>query len=153
MLTLVNKNIVRNNYLKFLNREPDEEGWNHYVHLMDIKEIDEDKLIELFKNSPEYKLSYPVEMDKNTPIDIKMKKDWDARAKMDHLFVIATGHSNSEEDFWNSGIDNSKKILGVGTQRFQKIIKNINTPQNGTKKQPTPNELAQAVRDLGLSNG
>jgi ubiquinone/menaquinone biosynthesis C-methylase UbiE len=118
------RDIVRNCYLKFLNREPDDEGWNSYVRQMETKEIDENKLIEIFKNSLEYKLAYPIELDKNTPIDIKMKKEWDARAKANPLFVIATDHSKSEDDFWNSGIKESKKILGIGTHRFQEITKN-----------------------------
>ena len=118
------RDLVRNCYLKFLNREPDEEGWNSYVHQMETKEIDENKLIEIFENSHEYKLAHPIELDKDTPIDIKMKKEWDARAKMDQLFVIATGPSQTEENFWNSGIEDSKKISGMGTQRFQEITKN-----------------------------
>lgn len=118
------RDIVRNYYLKLLNREPDAEGWNNYVRLMETKEIDESKLVEIFKNSIEYKLSNPIEIDKDTPTDIKMKKEWDERAKMDHRFVIATGHSQSEEDFWESGITECNGILGKNTPRFQKIIEN-----------------------------
>jgi ubiquinone/menaquinone biosynthesis C-methylase UbiE len=118
------KEFVKKQYLSLLNRDPDTEGWNHYVKLLEKNEITEQQLIDIFKNSTEYKLSYPIDLDKNTPTDIRMKKEWNERAKMDHLFVIATDASQSEESFWNSGIDDSKKILGVENNRFQEITKN-----------------------------
>ena len=118
------REIVRNYYRILLNRDPDTEGWNHYTKLLEKNEITEQQLIDIFKNSTEYKLSYPIELDKDTPINIKMKKEWDARAKMDQLFVIATGSSQTEENFWNSGIEDYKKISGMGTQRFQETTKN-----------------------------
>src|SRR3989338_224132 len=106
------REIVRKYYLEFLNREPDIEGWNHYVHLMETKEIDESKLVNIFKNSLEYKLSHPVDLDSNTSPEIRMKKEWNQRAKMNSLFVIATEHSDSEEDFWKSGTIECEKIIG-----------------------------------------
>ena len=118
------REIVRKYYLEFLNREPDIEGWNHYVHLMETKEIDESKLVNIFKNSLEYKLSHPVDLDSNTSPEIRMKKEWNQRAKMNSLFVIATEHSDSEEDFWKSGTIECDKILGKDTSRFEKIIGN-----------------------------
>lgn len=123
-MKLNTREFVKKQYQSLLNRDPDTEGWNHYVELLEKNEITEQQLIDIFKNSTEYKLSYPVEMDENTPIDIKMKKDWDARAKIDHLFVIATGHSQSEKDFWKSGISDCNEILGKTVNRFQKIIEN-----------------------------
>ena len=117
------KEIVRKCYLQYLNREPDNAGWEHYVNLMNTNQIDEKPLIDVFKNSTEYKLSHPVEIEPNTPVDVKMKKEWNERAKMNPLFVIATDHSDSEEDFWESGITECNKILGKDT-RFQKIIEN-----------------------------
>ena len=118
------KEIVRRCYLQYLNREPDDAGLKHYVHLMQTGQINEKSLIDTFKNSPEYKLAHPVEIEPDTPVDIKMKKEWNERAKMNHLFVIATNHSESEEDFWESGITECNAILGKGTNRFQNIIKN-----------------------------
>ena len=118
------KEIVRRCYLQYLNREPDDAGLKHYVHLMQTSQINEKSLIDTFKNSPEYKLSHPVEIEPDTPVDIKMKKEWNERAKMNHLFVIATNHSESEEDFWESGITECNMILGKDTSRFQNIIKN-----------------------------
>ena len=67
--------------------------------------------IDKLKNSTEYKLSHPVEIESNIPVDVKMKKEWDARARLDTLFVIATDHSQNEDDFWESGIDEIKSIL------------------------------------------
>ena len=81
----------------------------------------------IFKNSTEYKLSHPLELKENTPVDIKMKKEWNERTKMNPLFVIATDHSETEDDFWNSGIDECNDILGKDTVRFEKIIENKET--------------------------
>lgn len=118
------RDIVRNNYLKFLNREPDIDGWNHFTKLLEQNELNEKSLIDALKNSTEYKLSHPIEIDENTTIEIKMKKEWDERTKMDPLFVIATDHSESEEDFWKSGITECEMILGKNSMRFQQIIEN-----------------------------
>ena len=123
------KEIVRKCYLKHLNREPDYAGLEHFVTLMKTKQIDEKQLIEHVKNSTEYKsvhdvgtLSHPIEIDPNTSTDFRMKKEWDARAKMDTLCAIATEHSQNEDDFWKSGIDEIKSILGVNGSRFEKIV-------------------------------
>ena len=119
--------IIKKCYLQYLNREPDDAGLKHYTHLMKTNQINEQELIKTFKNSPEYKLSHPVEIEPNTPVDIKMKKEWNERTKMNPLFVIATDHSETEEDFWNSGIDECNDILGINTERYQKIIENKDT--------------------------
>ncbi len=116
--------IIKECYLQYLNREPDDAGLKHYTHLMKTNQINEQELINTFKNSQEYKLSHPVEIEPNTPVDIKMKKEWNERTKMNPLFVIATDHSETEEDFWNSGIGECDDILGIDTIRFQKIIEN-----------------------------
>ena len=114
--------IVRKCYLKYLNREPDYAGLEHFATLMQTNQIDEKSLIDKLKNSTEYKLSHPVEIESNVPVDVKMKKEWDARARLDTLFVIATDHSQNEDDFWRSGIDEIKSILGLGSSRFEKIV-------------------------------
>ena len=119
--------IIKKCYLQYLNREPDDAGLKHYTHLMKTNQINEQELINTFKNSPEYKLSHPVDIEPNTPVDIKMKKEWNERTKMNPLFVIATDHSETEEDFWNSGIDECNDILGINTERYQKIIENKDT--------------------------
>jgi len=41
-------------YLKFLERKPDLEGFDHYVDLLKTKVLTKDKLVEVFKNSSEY---------------------------------------------------------------------------------------------------
>jgi len=119
--------IIKKCYLQYLNREPDDAGLKHYTHLMKTNQINEQELINTFKNSPEYKLSHPVDIEPNTSVDIKMKKEWNERTKMNPLFVIATDHSETEEDFWNSGIDECNDILGINTERYQKIIENKDT--------------------------
>ena len=55
--------LVRRYYLQYLNREPDDEGLKHYTRLMKTNEINEQELINAFKNSPEYKLSHPIEIE------------------------------------------------------------------------------------------
>ena len=115
------KETVRRCYLKYLNREPDQTGFEHFVTLMKDGQIDEKSLINTFKNSPEYRLSHPVEIEPDTPVDIKMKKEWDARSKLDTLFVISTEHSENYEDFWQSGMDDIKSILDIDGSRFEKI--------------------------------
>ena len=119
--------IIRKCYLQYLNREPDDEGLKHYTYLMKTNQIDEKALVETFKNSPEYKLSHPTEIEPNTPVDVKMKKEWNERAKMNPLFVIATDHSESEEDFWKSGMAECNVILGKDSSRYQKIVENKNS--------------------------
>ena len=131
MPTVNYEEIVRKCYRDLLNREPDQDGFNHYVGLLKKNEIDNTQLINIFKNSTEYKsvhdvgtVSHPIEIDPNTPTDFRMKKEWDARAKLDPLFAIATGHSQNEDDFWNSGVIDCKEILGMEEQRFSNIVKN-----------------------------
>ena len=119
--------IIKKCYLQYLNREPDDAGLKHYTHLMKTNQINEQELISTFKNSQEYKLSHPVEIEPNTPVDVKMKKEWNERTKMNPLFVIATDHSETEDDFWNSGIGECDDILGIDTDRFKKIIENKET--------------------------
>ena len=43
---------------------------------------------------------------------------------MDPLLAIATGHSQSEDDFWKSGVDECKNVLGIEGDLFSTIIKN-----------------------------
>ena len=116
--------VVRKLYRDLLNREPDEEGFNHFVGLLKKNELDEKQLIDILKNSTEYKLSNPIEIDPNTSTDSRMKKEWDARAKLDPLLAIATGHSQNEDDFWKSGVDECKNLLGIEGDLFSTIIKN-----------------------------
>jgi ubiquinone/menaquinone biosynthesis C-methylase UbiE len=118
------REIIRKCYREFLNREPDPEGWNHYILLMRKNEIDEKKLIDIFKNSPEYKLSHPIELEPNTPTEIRMKKEWDARAKLNILQAITPTYSNDYNDFLNTGISDCDAILGMNDLRFNQIIKN-----------------------------
>lgn len=47
--------IIRKSYLNLLNREPDENGFNHFLSLLEKKEIDEKKLRLLIQDSDEYK--------------------------------------------------------------------------------------------------
>ena len=51
------KETVRRCYLKYLNREPDQTGFEHFVTLMKSGQIDEKILQNMFVNSPEYKIN------------------------------------------------------------------------------------------------
>lgn len=115
---------VKNCYNKILHREPDVEGWNHYVRLLKTNQISKNELENIFKNSDEYKLSHPVEISENTSVEEWMKNDWEKRAKTDPLYVIATGPSESEESFWNSGISDCEKIIGKNSKIFFDITSN-----------------------------
>jgi len=123
------KEIVRKCYQKYLNRESDKEGLQHYLAQLKSGSITPSELESIFKNSFEYKLSHPVDYDSNVPVEEKMKKDWDARAKMNMMFVISTDHSDDEDDFWESGLIDAETILGQNNSRFEKIISN-NDPKN-----------------------
>ena len=46
---------------------------------------------------------------------------------MNPLFVIATDYSDSEKDFWDSGISECDLILDKNSLRFQKITENKDT--------------------------
>ena len=48
------KNIIRNSYLKILQREPDIEGLSYYIDLMKKGEINEEKLEHILRNSDEF---------------------------------------------------------------------------------------------------
>jgi len=45
------KNIIRNSYLKILQREPDIEGLSYYIDLMKKGEINEEKLEHILRSS------------------------------------------------------------------------------------------------------
>ena len=85
---------------------------------MKTNQITETSLIDTFKDSLEYKLSHPIQIEPGTIVDIQMKKEWNERTKMNPLFVIATDHSESEDDFWKSGISECNNILGNDTQKL-----------------------------------
>ena len=118
------KEFVKTCYNEILSREPDKEGWNHYTHLLETNQISESELKDIFKNSKEYKLSHPVEFSQDTSVEKRMKSDWNQRAKNDTLFVIATDHSESENDFWKSGYIERDKILGKNSSDFFDITLN-----------------------------
>jgi ubiquinone/menaquinone biosynthesis C-methylase UbiE len=119
------KKIVCDAYNNILNREPDKEGFEHYLTQLMTGSITPKELESIFKNSFEYKLSHPVNYNSiEISVEDKMKREWNERTKMNPLFVIATDHSESKKDFWKSGIDECNRILGKNTHRFEKIIEN-----------------------------
>lgn len=54
-MEITNHEIIKKCYKQFLNREPDEKGFNHYLQLFESDKIDELKFINEIKNSVEYK--------------------------------------------------------------------------------------------------
>lgn len=56
-----NSEIINSAYKKILKREPDKVGLKHYLPLLEKNEIDEKKLIEILKNSNEYKDNSRIE--------------------------------------------------------------------------------------------
>ena len=106
------KEFVKKCYNEILHRASDQIGWNHYENLLEKNQISESDLKNIFKNSKEYKLSHPVEFSQDISIEKQMKNDWNQRAKTDTLFVIATDHSENEENFWKSGYIDCQNFLG-----------------------------------------
>jgi SAM-dependent methyltransferase len=116
--------IIELNFMKILNREPDRSGLKYFFTQIKNNNMNTGDLIQKLKESPEYKFSHPLEVDSSISIDLRMKKEWDERAKLDPLFAIATGFSETEKDFWDSGKIFLKNFLGLETPRFKKIIQN-----------------------------
>ena len=50
-----NHKLLKKYYRKYLNREPDQEGFSHYLSLLDKGELSEEQLENEFINCPEYK--------------------------------------------------------------------------------------------------
>ena len=114
---------IRQFYLEILSREPDDEGLEHYLKEIQDGRLDITKLGDIFRNSQEYKLSYPTNLNsKNNSVNEIMKQDWNERARTNTLFVISTDHSDSEKDFWQSGANDCEKILGRNSDRFSNIL-------------------------------
>ena len=116
--------IIELNFQQILNRESDVNGEKYFFTQIKNNNMNTGDLIQKLKESPEYKFSHPLEVDSSISIDLRMKKEWDERAKLDPLFAIATGFSETEKDFWDSGKIFLKKFLGLETPRFKKIIQN-----------------------------
>jgi len=55
-----NIQIIKNYFNELLQREPDDLGLNHYLKLLNKKNIDEFQLFELIKSSPEYLQKNPT---------------------------------------------------------------------------------------------
>tara|TARA_B100001750_G_C15485166_1_gene587837 strand:+ start:308 stop:1195 length:888 start_codon:yes stop_codon:yes gene_type:complete len=114
---------IKQFYLEILGREPDDEGLEHYLKEIQDGRLDITKLGDIFRNSQEYKLSYPTNLNsKNNSVNEIMKQDWNERARTNTLFVISTDHSDSEKDFWQSGVNDCEKILGRNSDRFSNIL-------------------------------
>lgn len=116
-------NVVRKHYLEILNREPDDAGLNYFMNLLENNIVNEKELERIFKNSLEYKLSHPLEIDKRnlTPEEI-MKKEWNERSKIDTKFAIRTCLNQTDKEFWDSGIKARDLILSVNSSRFNLIL-------------------------------
>ena len=63
-----NANFVKEIYKKYLNREPDEEGFQSYLNKLEMGELSQEKLEEVFKNCTEYKLNKIIQDTKNFPL-------------------------------------------------------------------------------------
>ena len=85
------KETVRRCYLKYLNREPDQTGFEHFVTLMKSGQIDEKILQNMFVNSPEYKINQLTFSYKQIP-KIKIEKNGKT------FFV----NSSNNASFWAS---------------------------------------------------
>ena len=99
------RKIVEKCYEEILHRKADKDGLNHFTNLLETNQIDENGLRQHFKESREYKLSHPTDIESNNiTIEKLMKSDWNARANYDVKFSIRAVDSQTDKDFWNSGL-------------------------------------------------
>ena len=83
------KTILTEYYKKYLNREPDQEGFSHYLSLLERGELNEEKLKNEFINSPEYKI-VQLTLEYNQQHKIKIQKN-------DKVFFV---NSSPQNHFW-----------------------------------------------------
>ena len=83
------KQILTEYYKKYLNREPDKEGFSHYLSLLERGELNEEKLKNEFINSPEYKI-VQLTLEYNQQHKIKIQKN-------DKVFFV---NSSPQNHFW-----------------------------------------------------
>ena len=76
-------------YRKYLNREPDTEGFSHYLSLLEKGELNEEKLKNEFINSSEYKI-VQLTLEYNQQSKIKIQKN-------DKIFFVNSSQLNH---FW-----------------------------------------------------
>ena len=67
--------LLKKYYQKYLNRDPDLEGFRHYLSLLKNGDVDEKILQNIFVNSPEYKINQLTLRYKQIP-KIKIEKKW-----------------------------------------------------------------------------
>ena len=117
--------IVERCYLNILNRKSDETGLKHFVTLLESNQLDESGLIKELKNSYEYKFTHPTDLDPTTiSTNERMRTDWNARAINDAKFAVRSVTSQTEEEFWNSGIVSMEQCLEFNTPLNDLIMQN-----------------------------
>ena len=130
MLKNNNEEIVERCYLNILRRKPDEAGLKHFTTLLERSQLDEDALIEHFKNSYEYKLIHPTDLDPNQiTVSERMRTDWNARTNYDAKFAVRAVTSQSEKEFWDSGVIAMEQCLAFNTT-LNDLIMQDNDPTN-----------------------
>ena len=131
------RKIVEKCYEEVLHRKADKDGLNHFTKLLETNQIDENGLRQHFKESREYKLSHPTDIDpKKISNDELMKSDWNARANYDVKFSIRAVDSQTEKEFWDSGLLDCDLIIGRNANRYDMIMqsrdpKNLKTLEIG----------------------
>ena len=84
-----NYKLLTEYYKKYLNREPDKEGFSHYLFLLEKGELNEEQLKNEFMNSPEYKIvQLTLEYKQHSKIKIQ---------KNDKIFFV---NSSPLNHFW-----------------------------------------------------
>lgn len=108
-------------YQDFFSREPDEEGYNHYYNLFKTKQIDQNKLINIFKNSDEYK---KIQMNKLALL-VKDRSNILKNIKIKYIgYIGTTGYCD-----WTSSIVYNLVKFGANIEFeckiFQDHVKNF----------------------------
>ena len=108
----VNHEIIRECYLEILMREPDKEGFDYFLDLMNRKMVNKSQIKEIMKNSKEYK-SKQIKFERgNLDLNSWMKRDWNMRAKMDQIYYFGL-ESHDEKTYWEKGKEHALYIKEV----------------------------------------
>lgn len=112
--------IILDVYQNLLGRKPDESGFKHYLNLLERNEINKGKLEEQIKNSMEYKMIRPIEVDKNISYLEQMRKEWDSRR--DFGFPEIQNDEQKCKKYFEHGYSVADILLGKNTTLYENMF-------------------------------
>ena len=103
--------LVRKCYIELLKHAPNKNDLNYFLELIESNSLDESQLINIFKNSREYKALNAVPLDRgNLKVSQWMKRDWNVRAKVDPKMFVGLVEPN-EDNFFKNGEISLQRLL------------------------------------------